>query len=103
MSRGIGEWIDDLQLLNNRARPAVSDDDWQRIFMLGTNVNEMNVKPIDLGDELRQCVQFGLALAPVVIRAPIACESLNGRELYALSCICDRFPFGPPRIVDASA
>ena len=28
----------------------------QRIFMFGTNVNEMNVQPIDLGHELRQGV-----------------------------------------------
>jgi hypothetical protein len=32
----------------------------------------MNVQPIDLGDELRQGVQFRLDLAPIVIRRPIA-------------------------------
>ena len=53
MCRGIGEWIDDLQLLDDRAGPSVCDDERQRIFMFRTNVNEMNVETIDLGDELR--------------------------------------------------
>src|SRR5882762_11429612 len=63
--------------------------------MFRTNVNEMNVQPIDLGDEIRQGVQSCLALAPVVVRAPIARECLTGRELYALRCVRDRFPFRP--------
>ena len=55
--RGIGQRIDDLHLLDDRAGPSVRDDERQRIFMFRTNVNEMNVQPIDLGDELRQGVQ----------------------------------------------
>ena len=46
--RGIGKWIDNLQLLDNRARPPVRDDERQRIRMFRANVNEMNVQPIDL-------------------------------------------------------
>ena len=69
--------------------------------MLRTNMNEMDVQPIDLGDELRQGVQSRLALAPVVFRAPIARERLGRRELHALGCIIDRFPFRPLRVVDA--
>ncbi len=53
MRRGIGQGIDDLQLLDDRAGPSVRDDERQRVFVLRTNVNEMNVEPIDLGDELR--------------------------------------------------
>ena len=53
MRRGIGQGIDDLQLLDDGAGPSVRDDEWQRVFVLRTNVNEMNVEPIDLGDELR--------------------------------------------------
>ena len=55
-----------LQLLDDRAGPPVRDDERQRIFMFRANVNEMNVEPIDLGHELRQGVQFRLALAPIV-------------------------------------
>src|SRR4029077_16878896 len=45
MYRRIGEWIDDLQLLDYRAGPPVCDDQRQRTFVLRTNVNEMNVLP----------------------------------------------------------
>src|ERR671912_74658 len=48
MRRGIDQWIDDLQLLDDRAGPSVRDDEWQRIFMFRTHVNEMNVQPVDL-------------------------------------------------------
>src|SRR5713101_1512739 len=71
--------------------------------MFRTNVNEMNVQPIDLGYELRQGVQFRLDLAPVVICRPIARQRLNRRELYSLGCICNRFSFRPLRRLDAPA
>ena len=103
MCRGIGQRIDDLQLLDDRAGPSVRDDERQRIFMFRTNVNEMNVQPIDLGDELRQGVQLRLALAPVVICRPIAREFLHRRERHALRLIRDRLPVGPPGRRDAPA
>ena len=101
--RGIGKRIDDLQLLDDRSGPSVRDDERQRLFMLGTNVNEMNVQPIDLGDELRQGVQPRLAFAPIVIRPPIARELLNRRELHPLQFIRDGFPVRPPSGVCAGA
>ena len=100
---GIGQRIDDLHLFDDRAGPSVRDDQRQRIFVFRTDVNEMNVQPIDLGHELRQGVQFRLDLAPVVICRPIARECLNRRELHALRCIRDRFPFRPLCRVDAPA
>ena len=63
----------------------------------------MNVQPVDLGDELRQGVQFCLDLAPVILCRPIARQRLNRRELYALGCICNRLSFRPLRCVDAPA
>ena len=80
----IGERADDFQLLDDRAGPSVRDDERQRVLMLRTNVNEMNVQPIDFGDEIRQGVQLGLDLAPIVICRPIAGECLRRRELHAL-------------------
>ena len=97
MRRGINQWIDDLQLLDRRAGPPVRDDDRQRILMFRTNVNEMNVQPIDLGHELRYGVQSRLALAPIVFLRPIVSEFLNRRELHTLRWIRDGFPVGPPR------
>ena len=61
--RWIRQWIDNLQLLDDRAGPSVRDDERQRIFMFRTNVNEMDVEPIDLGDESRQSVKPRLHLS----------------------------------------
>jgi hypothetical protein len=84
MRRGVGKWIDNLQLFDDRAGPSVRDDERQRIFMLRTNVNEMNIQPVDFGDELRQGVQSCLALAPIVFRTAITRERLSRPELHAL-------------------
>jgi hypothetical protein len=54
ISRRIGEWANELQLLDDRAGPSVRDDDRQCIWMFRTNVNEMNVYSIDRGDKVRQ-------------------------------------------------
>ena len=103
MGRGIGQRIDDLQLLDDRAGPSVRDDHRQRILMLRAHVDEMNVEPVDLGDELRQGVELRLALAPVVLRRPVARELLHRRELHALRLIRDGLLLGPPRRGDAPA
>ncbi len=63
--------------------------------MFRTDVNEMNVEPINRGDELRQGVQPRFHLAPVVIGRPIVRELLHRRELDALSRITDRLPLRP--------
>src|SRR3712207_2830310 len=96
--RRIGKWIDDLQLLDNRPGPSVRDDERQCIFMLRTNVNEMDVETINLGDELRQGVQLRLSLAPIVVRCPVAREFLHCREWHTLRLICDSFLFWPSRV-----
>ena len=54
MRRRIGQRLDELHLLDDRAGPAMRDDDRQGILVLRTDVNEMDVESIDLGDEMRQ-------------------------------------------------
>ena len=103
MGGGIGERLDELKLLDDRARPSVSDDDRQCIFMLRTHVNEMNVQSVDLGNEIRQGIQPRLARAPVIFRPPIARDLLERRKLKSLRCIRDRFLFRPLGGVDALA
>jgi hypothetical protein len=63
---------------------SVRNDQRQCILMFRSNVNEMNVEPIDFGDELRQGVQFCLDLSPVIIGHPITRECLHRRELHTL-------------------
>jgi hypothetical protein len=103
VGRGIGQQIDDLQLLYDRAGPAVVDDERQRVLVLRADVDEMNAEPVDLGCELRQGVQLRLAPAPVVVGCPVAREFLHGRERHALRLICDGFLLGPLRGRDAPA
>src|SRR5215467_878558 len=77
MRCGIDQRIDDLQLLDDRAGPAVVDDERQCILVFRANMNEMYVEPIDLGHELRQSTQSSLDLAPVVTCHPMARELLH--------------------------
>jgi hypothetical protein len=51
--RGIGQWPDNLQLLDHRAGPSVRDDERQGAFVLRPHMHEMDVEPVDLGDEVR--------------------------------------------------
>jgi hypothetical protein len=103
MSRGIRQRFDNLQLLDDGTRPTVRDDERQRVVMLRSDMDEVNVQPVDLGDEVRQGFQLRLALAPVVFGPPILCELLHRRELHALLIIGDRFALGPQRLHDAAA
>ena len=58
-------------------------------------MDEMDVQPVDLGDELRQGIEPRFHLAPVVVTSPIAGEVLDRRELHALRRIGDGFAVGP--------
>src|SRR3989449_8087444 len=81
----------------------MGDDNRQRILFFRTDVNEMDVQPIDLGDELRIAIELRLDLAPIVFRRPIAGELLHRRERHALREIGDGLFFGPPRRFDPLA
>jgi hypothetical protein len=50
VGRWIGERIENLELLDDRAAPPVGNDDRQRVFILRTNMDEMNIESLDLGD-----------------------------------------------------
>src|SRR5215204_2260450 len=97
---GIDERIDDLELLDGRARPPVGHDERQRILMLRAHVDEVDIHPVNLGDEVRQGREALLELAPVVIRGPIAGQCLNRLKLHTLRGI--RLPVGPARRRDPS-
>jgi MFS transporter, PHS family, inorganic phosphate transporter len=100
---GVGERADDLQLLDDRAGPAVRDDQRQRAGVPGADVDEVDVQPVDLGDEVRQLAEPGLARAPVVAGGPVAGQVLHHRERDALRVVGDRLALGPPGRGDAPA
>ena len=101
MRRRVGEQVDDLHLLDERARPSVADDERQRILVLRANVDEVDVQPVDLGDELWDGVEPRLALAPVVLRLPVASDRLDRLQLHALRWAVDGLLFGPAGGSDA--
>src|SRR5580704_3000771 len=63
----------------------------------------MDIQPIDLGEEMRQGVQFCLDLPPVILCGPVASQGLHRCELYSLRRVCNRFMLGPNRCFDAPA
>ena len=71
------------------------DDQRHRVRVARADVDEVDVHAVDGRLELREGVQLRLALAPVVIRRPIADEFLELRELRALRLIGDRLLVGP--------
>ena len=99
----IGQRLDDLHLLDDRAGPAMRDDHRQRVVVLRADVNEVDVQPVDLGDEVRQGVEPRLHLAPVVVRRPILRELLHRRELHALRIVRDGLLVRPAGRRDAPA
>ena len=92
MRRGIRQRIDDLQLLDDRAGPAVRDDERQRVRMCSERtwmkwMSSPSISVMNCGSAF----SFASTLAPVVICRPIVRELLHRRELHALRCVCDRF------------
>jgi hypothetical protein len=70
--------------------------------MARPNVNELDIHAIDGRDEFRQCVQFLLRLAPVIVGSPVPNQVLNSFKLNALRDICDSLLVGPTRVGDAA-
>jgi hypothetical protein len=67
------------------------------------DVNEVNVDAVDPGYELRQSIELGFRLAPVVAGAPMLDERLELRELDALRLVSNRLLVGPPCRRDPAA
>jgi len=65
------------------------DDQRQRIFMLGTDVDEVDVKPVDSSVEVRHGVEPLLDLPPVVIGLPVVQNLLDGLERHTLRIVTD--------------
>jgi hypothetical protein len=80
----------------------VRHDQRQRVLVRRAHVDEVDVQPVDLGRELRQRVQSRLALAPVVVRRPVARQRLHRGELHALRPVVDELAGRPARRFDTT-
>ena len=74
---GIGERLDDLVKLDDRARPAVGDHQGKRVGVGRARVDEVDAEAVDLGLELGEAIEPRLALAPVVLLGPVAADLLH--------------------------
>src|SRR3984885_10660721 len=99
----VGEQVDDAEHLDDRAGPAVRDDERQRVLVGRTDVDEVDVESVYLGHEVRQCTEPRLEPAPVIILRPVAREFLGHVQLEALRVVGDEFPVGPAGGVDPRA
>src|SRR5689334_11937736 len=70
---------DDLQLLNDRSRPAMGVNNRQSIGVLRLHMDKVYVEPIDVGDEVRIGEDLGLGAAPIMMVRPIISELLHCR------------------------
>src|ERR1700704_4592645 len=96
VSGGVGERIDDLELLDDRTGPPVRDDEWQGVLVLGADVDEMNVQAVDLGDEVRLAFPLRLPTGPLAVRFPGVRELLHHLERDPLRIVCHRLALRPP-------
>jgi hypothetical protein len=101
--RWVAEWTDHVQHLDEGAGPAVRDDQRQGVLVRRLSVDEVDVEPVDLGDELRVCVQPRLEPPEVVVGGPIPRELLDRRQRHALRLIADGLLLGPARRMEPPA
>ena len=98
MGRRVRQRLDDLEELDHRARPAVRDEDRQRVCLSRADVQEVNGEAVDLRAKLRKAIQPGLAAAPVIPGPPILHQRLQLRDRHALRPVGDRLRVRPARL-----
>ena len=91
----IHELRDHMSELQDRAWPAVGDEERERILVLGADVQEVDLYAVDGCCELGIRVQLRFAAPPVVLRLPVLAELLDRCERNALRPTCNRFCIRP--------
>lgn len=74
VSSGAGERTDQIEELDDRAGPAVGQQQRQGVRLRRPHMDEMHVLLVDLRRELRQLVEPRFLSTPVVARAPVLGE-----------------------------
>ena len=68
---GIGQRADHVEKLDERAWPAMSQQQRNRMALRRSDVQKMHLGPVDFRDELWVAVQLRLGGTPVVFLAPV--------------------------------
>src|SRR5579884_2395449 len=99
----VGQRTDDVEELDDRAGPAVRDDERERVRLGRPHVEEVDALAVDLRDELVERVEPRLLLAPVVPVPPVLDELAQVAELRAVVPARARDLLGKPRAREALA
>ena len=94
----IGQGAEHVEELDDRAGPAVGDDERHRVGFGRAGVDEVDVEVVDARRELRPHVHPFLGGAEVVLVAPVLRQVLHERERDALRPVVDRLALGPARV-----
>ena len=95
VSTGVGKRTDHLQELHRRARPAVGKDQREGVRLRRAHMQEVDGLTVDLGRVLREHIQSGLVLAPVVAGTPVFGQVLEIVERNAPAPADARQLIGP--------
>ena len=79
----VGQRTDDVHELHDGGGPAVGEDHRRRVHFRRADVQEVHLRAIDVGEELRELVEPRLGGAPVVARAPVLGQFLEIAERHA--------------------
>jgi hypothetical protein len=99
----VAERADHLQHLDDRSRPAVGEDDRQRVGVRRHRVDEVDVEAVDLGDEVGDGVQPLLDPSHVVVLGPVADQLGDRLEPHPLGRVGDGLALGEAGRGEASA
>ena len=76
--------LDDVEELRHRTRPAVRDDQRERVRFGRARVDEVDLLPVDVGEEVRPAVEPLFLHAPVELRLPVLAEVAEVRDVGAV-------------------
>lgn len=79
MRRWIAQATDHVAKLEDRSRPAVSQQEREGIRLGRTNVQEVDTQPVDFCAELPQGVEQSLTATPIVPVTPLLAQCLHLR------------------------
>jgi hypothetical protein len=93
---GVTQRLYHVEVLGDRTRPPVRDDQRCGVRVRGTRVDEVDVDTIDGGQPLLEAVDPGLEASPVVLRAPVLADVLQVAERHPLRPVLYGLPLRPP-------
>ena len=98
--RRLDQFVDHAEEFDHRPRPAMRDDQRQRVLARRALVEEMDIEPVDLGDKLADGIETRFAAPPVIFDPPIGDQFPERRQPRALRPVVDRFFLGPAGLVE---